>query len=330
MSQVWIARAAWASLLLVACGDAETPAPHAPVPTRDPVEVAEPDAGGVDREAASDPSRGLPDAPAACAQLAVSGARVVPTVWLLIDGSGSMVAGFDGLVGSSRWTVLRNALLADGTGLVSRLGGSVAFGMMIYDGGLSPPGIKTDLCPGVVVVPPARDNHAALRAAYPELPLGASTPTHHALQELARRIEALPPAGDGPTYVVLATDGMPNLCDFHDGLPPTPDTERLAIETVGALANDGVHSFTISLAGSDPFLGAHLDAVARAGGISQSAFKPSNEQALVDALSSIAGQALPCTLKLEGKVAPQQACVGVVSLDGKPLACDAPDGYSLH
>lgn len=254
---------------------------------------------------------------------------MIPTVWLMLDGSGSMAAPLDLAGDSSRWSALRNTLMQDSAGLVPKLQGSVAFGLYVYDGGLSLPGVPGPQCPRVVVTEPALDNAAALSSSYPEAETGASTPTHYALLDLKQRIDAAGPRADGPTYIVLATDGMPNVCDFHDGLPSTPDTEAEAIATVQQLAAAGTQVFVISMAGEDELLKSHLTALAAAGGTGTPPFTPSSQDELADALTQIIGATASCDLKLQGVVAAGRECTGNVMLNGAPLKCDDADGYRL-
>jgi hypothetical protein len=263
----------------------------------------------------------------ACASAEVETSRVIPTVWLLIDGSGSMAAPLGTVELTSRWTALRDGLLAS-DGLIAQLQGSVAFGLFVYDGGLSLPGIPGPQCPRVVTVDPALGNLPALSAAYPELETGASTPTHYALLALQQRIIDTP-STLGPTYVVLATDGVPNLCDFHDGIPSTPDTEAEAIATVEQLRDAGTQSFVVSLAGEDPLLQAHLDAVAVAGGTGTSVFTPTSQSDLVEALTAIIGATASCDVQLHGHVQPGRDCTGTVKLEDRELTCNDADGYRL-
>ena len=247
----------------------------------------------------------------------------------MIDGSGSMAAPLSELTGPSRWSMLRDTLVADGTGLVPRLQGSVAFGLYVYDGGLSLPGIPGPQCPRVVTSDPVVNNAAALSGAYPEFETGASTPTHYALLDLKARIDAAGSSSDTPTYVVLATDGKPNVCDFHDGLPATPDTEQEAVDTVQQLSAAGTRVFVISMAGSDPDLQAHLEAVALAGGTGQKPFTPATQDELARALTQILGAASSCDVRLQGRVEKGRECSGTVLLNGAPIGCDDVDGYRL-
>ncbi|HEX5660691.1 MAG TPA: vWA domain-containing protein [Polyangiales bacterium] len=256
-----------------------------------------------------------------CGTIELTTQRVVPRVWLLIDGSGSMSASLAGLAGPSRFAVLRQALLDPTDGLVTKLAGSVAFGLMIYDGGMSPPGVYVPgLCPRVIVVEPALDNTQAISAAYPAEPTGASTPTHYALLDLQDRITAS--MSTDPSFVLLATDGKPNLCDFHDGIPASAATEQEAVDTVAQLQQAGTQTFALSLAGGDAELQAHLSSLAEAGGTGSNVFSPSSQDALVTALTEIFGGTQSCTIEVEGKIVPGKECSGEVTLDDQKLACE--------
>jgi hypothetical protein len=303
---------------LPAAGSSSTPAPS--LPAASPASTLLP---------AAAPPPQLENTQGACASAELSLTRVIPTVWLMLDGSGSMAAPLDLAGASSRWSALRNTLLHETTGLIPRLQSSVAFGLYVYDGGLSLPGVPGPQCPRVVVTEPALDNAAALSSSYPEVETGASTPTHYALLDLKQRIDAAGLRDGGPTYIVLATDGMPNLCDFHDGLPSTPDTEAEAIETVQQLSAAGTQVFVISMAGDDEILKAHLIALAAAGGTGTAPFTPSSQDELANALTQIIGATASCDLELQGVVSAGRECTGQVMLNGNVLKCDDADGYRL-
>jgi hypothetical protein len=264
--------------------------------------------------------------PEACGKADVTITRVIPRVWLLIDGSGSMAAPLAGLGGPSRFAVLRDALLNKDTGLVAKLAESVAFGLMVYDGGTSPPGVYVEgVCPRVIVVEPALDNYAAIDGAYPAGPTGASTPTHYALLDLQMRIQKA--MSSDPSFVLLATDGKPNLCDFHDGVPASAATEREAVATVAQLEQAGTKTFALSMAGGDPELQAHLAAVAAAGGTGADVFTPTSQGALVDALTQIFGGTQSCDVTVEGTIVSGKECSGDVALNERALRCD--DDYKV-
>lgn len=65
-----------------------------------------------------------------CAQGRATAAPVTPTVWLVVDGSGSMG---DDFADTSRWEALRSALMDPG-GVVQTLETTVRFGLVIYNG----------------------------------------------------------------------------------------------------------------------------------------------------------------------------------------------------
>jgi hypothetical protein len=125
-----------------------------------------------------------------CAQATVTASRMIPTVYLVIDGSSSMNAPFGG---GTRWSVLREALVG-ANGVVTRLESVVKFGMTIY-GNSNPM-----MCPMLVEVkPPALMNLAMMSGMYPQIAPGGGTPTGEALQGV---VDGLPdftqPTLDGP------------------------------------------------------------------------------------------------------------------------------------
>jgi hypothetical protein len=316
----------WSALVLaLGCGSSEAgPRPEgAPTAKVDAGATdAGPDAGSTRDARTVTRSDATASDPNACGKAELTTQRVVPRVWLLLDGSGSMSAPLGGLVGPSRFALLRQALLDPDKGLVAKLAGSVEFGLMIYDGGLSPPGIYVPgLCPRVIVVEPTLDNYQAIAAAYPAEPTGASTPTHYALVDLQARIQAA--MRSEPTFVLLATDGKPNICDFHDGIPSSFLTEQEAVDTVTQLEQAGTRTFALSMAGDDADLGAHLQAIAEAGGTGASVFSPATQDDLVASLTEIFGGTQSCSVAVEGMIVPGKECSGDVKLNEQVLRCDS-------
>jgi hypothetical protein len=269
-----------------------------------------------------------------CAGANVTFKRIVPTVWLMVDGSGSMAAGLQA-AGPSRFEVLRDALMNGTSGLVFRLQSSVAFGLYLYDGcaydpSIVGPGCPAGACPRSTVVDPALGNYGAISAHYPQAPPGTSTPTDVALGALGKHIGSnSSSAGASPRYVVLATDGEPNLCDWHDGIPSNPGFQQNAIDAVKAMVASGTEVFAISLAGSDTSLQAYLEQLAAAGGTGQHSFSPTTQDELASTLSNIVGGAVSCDVTLTGTVVSGQECNGQVKLNGTPLVCDGADGWRL-
>lgn len=303
----------------------------------------------------NDPSRGLINTPQMTANGGAAGAqlrdgqcargdivaqRVVPTIWLVIDGSGSMV---QALGDSSRWDALRGALMDPAAGVVKQLEHEVSWGMIMYDGPGGGPqplpdgGIAmfstppADTCPRLVSVEPAKDNFMAIDAMYPKEPLGGSTPTHKAIQAV---VGHLPQGGMqqldthvNPTIVVLATDGAPNDFCSMAFFPPDPSPE--VIQGVQQLAQNEVKTYVISLAGDDQNLTQHLTQVAAAGGTMKPPFLPTDKDSLVQAFKDIIGPETSCDVVLNGKVKPGIECMGKIEINGVQLGCNDPNGWML-
>jgi hypothetical protein len=286
--------------------------------------------------------------------------RFQPTVWLVIDGSGSMadplVRPADGMMaaaGGSRWDALRPALMDPMGGVVPTLEKLVKFGMVMYDGPLGGfPGTgqtlpdggpatgmpPTDECPRLVTVEPAINAFAALDPLIPALPPGGSTPTHKAMAQVLSHLPATTMLPDGtvePTYVVLATDGAPNdYCGGMQGDPfgngPDPVQEEV-VRTTMQMQSQGIPVYVISLAADDQRLATHLNAVAAAGGTQKPPFTPMNKEDLVKTFLDIIGPEVGCTVGLTSGfgVMEHVACMGKVMLNGNELPCNDPNGWKL-
>jgi hypothetical protein len=302
---------------------------------------------------------------ASCAEGLATTAPVTPTVWLVVDGSGSMDEAFEA---TTRWEALREALIDPG-GVVATLEAAVRFGLVLYDGpedgllstatcfmpenidpgclcfsgfepaccqascGATPmPAQAPAQCANVSVIEPALSNHAAIDAAYPGQPLGGSTPTDRALERVVSALSLagpMPPDSQtGPVIVVLATDGAPNdACGGTINATGVEVAQRV-VDAVSDGVSMGMRLFVISLAGDDAELRSHLQQVASVGSPGQSPFEPSTKGDLVAALRSIISGAT-CQVTLNGTVAAGQECTGEVTLNGEPLSCNSPDGFRL-
>jgi hypothetical protein len=270
-----------------------------------------------------------------CAEGLANTTPVTPTVWLVLDGSGSMNEDFGD---ETRWQALRAALMDDG-GIVSTLERNVRFGMVLYSGAESdddePPPAQ---CVDLVVVDPALDNYAALQAQLPDEEPGGWTPTDQALEHV---VDNLPvtnmPVLDGtsePTYVVLATDGAPNDRCAGDsgggggGRDFDEVTAQRVLDVVGRGASAGVKLLVISLAGDDDDLQTHLEEVATLSGSGLAPFVPATRDELVTTFQQIIGGA-SCQIALQGMVMADQACSGTVTLSGTPLVCNDDNGFRV-
>ena len=307
-----------------------------------PAHVEQPDAGqhAVPDAGNAPQEDGGPTAPRCHAGVTVR-ASGSPTVWLVIDGSGSMIDLFGSV---SRWDALREVLVNPNDGLIKSLQAELRWGLVLFDGPLpgggpnatvlpdggmihfpSPPATT---CPRTQEVEPQLNNFAALQAALPELPLGGSTPTDKALEHLLQRYPAAPASTEGPVSVVLATDGAPNDFCSESFLPP--DVRPYVVNAVRKLLDRGITTYTLSLASTDQNLMQHLTEVAANGGTGKPVFTPADKDALASALREIVGKNVDCSVRLNKCVALSHACDGAVALDGKAVPCDDQNGFSLH
>lgn len=289
-----------------------------------------------------------------CARQDISFTRVTPTVWLVLDGSGSMV---EQLGDRTRWDALREALMDPMTGVVKQLEHDVHWGMVIYDGPGGAPqaplpdggvvmfGEAATSCPRVVSVEPKADNFTDINAVYPAIPLGGSTPTDKAIEAVVAHLPAngnmqVLDGKSNPTIVVLATDGAPNdLCGGGGGPPGGgflggfgglgADVRPKVIEAVNKLAAAEVKTYVISLAGGDQNLTQHLTDVAAAGKTGKPPFIPMNKDQLLQTFRDIIGPGAACDVVLNGKVKEGSECKGKISINGKELPCNDPNGWKL-
>ena len=276
-----------------------------------------------------------------CAKQDVVTMRVVPTIWLVLDGSGSMV---EMLGDKSRFIALKEALMDPTSGVVKTLEKDVKWGMVMYDG-LSPfPVMLPDggvamfstppamTCPRILTVEPKKDNFMDIAAMYPPDPLGGSTPTDKALEAV---VSHLPNGGQGPvldgmvqpTIVVLATDGAPNDFCTMDLFPP--DVRPKVLSAVKKLADANIKTYVISLAGDDQMLTQHLSEVATMGKSGKAPFIPMNKDQLVQTFKDIIGPETACVIVLNGKVKPGLECKGKLEINNRVLECGSENGWKL-
>ena len=281
-----------------------------------------------------------------CARQEVSTTRIVPTIWLVVDGSGSMVEALSQSDSTSRWTALRGALMDPQMGVVKSLEHHVKWGLVMYDGPL-PSGFAERLpdggvamfssgpamtCPRVVIVEPALDNFNAIDMAYTKDPLGGSTPTDKALDAVVMHLsdestQMAPDTQSGPVMVVLATDGAPNDFCSNDLFPA--DVRPKVIDAVNQLTAMNEKLYVISLAGEDMMLTQHLNEVAKAGATGKPPFIPRNKDELIQTFRDIIGPGAACDVMVAGSIKQGSECNGTVQINGSPLACDNDNGWRL-
>jgi hypothetical protein len=152
-----------------------------------------------------------------CAEADVSTSRLIPTVHIVVDGSGSMV---DPYGGTTKWEALREALIDPSAGIVAQLDDSVRFGLTVFQSIMMAdwmPGQPLPMlgCPILTGPDAALNNYEPIRDAIaPITPVGG-TPTAEAMAAVVAKLQASSAAPDsdvGIQIVLLVTDGEPNGC----------------------------------------------------------------------------------------------------------------------
>ena len=164
-----------------------------------------------------------------CQSVEVTPTRSIPNVMFLVDQSGSMDDDDFGPMNLNRWTAAHSAI----TSIVSDpLDDIVRFGLTTYT---SRNGDDNAPCPRLPVtgdpfagsprVDFSLDAGSAIGdtgiypSSYPN-DAGEDTPTGDSIDALAGLIQLSPPPNEGPTIIVLATDGEPDSCECPDSGHP--------------------------------------------------------------------------------------------------------------
>jgi von Willebrand factor type A domain-containing protein len=288
---------------------------------------------GIEREVAPlavDAPEALPEL-AGCVDITRSYSSVPATVLLLIDQSQSMSFPFGD---STRWSVLREAIVDPDVGLLASLDPSARVGLMLYTGR---GGFDNPLgCPLITQVSAEFDNVESVREAYlaAEPQRGGDTPTGESIAQAALALSSVTSAS--PRYILLATDGEPDTCAQpkpSEGLPQ-------ALEAASAAFAQGIRVFVLGVsdgldawrvqqlanagAGKDPNLAYGVDADA------EQPFSASTDpRELAGQLRGIIGDVRSCTIELGARVGTERAFEGRLVLDGRPLANDRLDGWTF-
>lgn len=266
-----------------------------------------------------------------CQSIQVTPTRSIPNVMFLVDQSGSMTSGFGG--GLNRWEAAHTAI----TQIVSEIDSIVRFGLTTYqsEGGGSTP----DQCPIFdTQVGFAMNNFDTINMSYPAtFPGGSDTPTGDSIDVLVDIIKADPPPADGPTIIVLATDGEPDTCEQPN--PQNGQAEAVAAATAACVAQNGActqyQTFILSV--GNEVGAAHLQDMANVGiGLAENGSEgnapywvANNPQELVDAFSEIISASISCEVQIDKPFDDRdKACSeGDVRLNGTPLTC--PDDWRV-
>ncbi|MGB5694665.1 MAG: vWA domain-containing protein [Polyangiales bacterium] len=265
-----------------------------------------------------------------CQSIQVTPTRSVPNVMFLVDQSGSMTENF---AGQPRWTAAHGAI----TEIVADLESIVRFGLTTYtsnNGNSNPPCPRLPVAGDPFAASPRVDfglnnssaisNNSIYPSAYPN-DAGGDTPTGDSIDALVGVIQASPPPAEGPTIIVLATDGEPDTCE-----QPNPQNGQAEAVTAATAAHAaGLDVFILSV-GND-VSDAHLQQMANVG-----VGKPANEsgdpapfwkattpELLADAFQQIISDSISCEVQIDKPFDDVTlACAeGDVRLNGTPLSC---------
>ncbi len=272
-----------------------------------------------------------------CNDLEVGFEKVIPTVMLVVDQSGSMTAAFPG---GTRWSVVHDALM----GVATMLQADVRFGLTLFTSPKNAVGQGLK-CPMLTKVPIALNSAVAVKKVYdvamplsqgPLSPQGSGdTPTGESIEAITADLDLF--TDPGPKFMILATDGDPDTCaDFDPGTDPGFAAARQrSIDAVAAAYSKKVGTFVIGV--SDDVHAFHLQDLANAGaglpvGGAELAkyYHPTNSAEMASALQAIVGNVRTCVFTLGKTVNLPNASNGTVILDGKKLEYGDPNGWKMN
>jgi hypothetical protein len=301
-----------------------------------------------------------------CGELSVTPKPVVPTVLILVDNSSSMFE-----PRAELWDVLYASLMDPTMGVVKPLEDQVRFGFASYKG-LSPTATGNDpACATITSVPYGLNNFQKIDEVYRMLGTGPitkwETPTGFAIDQVSAELAALMPDPPGPKYILLVTDGNPNICQLAD-----PQCgQDIAIKAVQDAKAKGIGTFAIGIgeiAGScDTQAGRcgvqHLQDIANAGqglpvepppdaflnqpcanfynralqatyaAVGQGAMAPyftaTSGAQLKTALEELLKSVVSCTFDMDAIVTGNPA-LGKVAVGGTPISYNTVDGWRLE
>ncbi len=276
-----------------------------------------------------------------CQSVTITPTRSIPNVMFLVDQSGSMDAAFGG--GENRWEAANTVI----NGVVQSTDSIVRYGLTTYtsqDGNNNPP------CPRLPTkIDFALNNSSNIGddSQYPytnPTNAGADTPTGDSIDALVSNVLSSPPPNEGPTIIVLATDGAPDSCEYPN---PSNSTQRTqaegeAVTAAGASHDAGIDLFVLWVGTlSDDNVRAHLQEVANEGvglpangsGGDAPFWVGTDPQSLADEFREIIGASISCEVQMDKRFDDKEkACndpQSDVRLNGEALPCSDTDGWRV-
>ena len=285
-----------------------------------------------------------------CQSVTITPTRSIPNVMFLVDQSGSMDANDFGPMNLNRWTAAHSAITSIASDPLDDI---VRFGLTTYT---SENGYDNAPCPRLPVAGDplagrarvdfdlntgsAIGNNSVYPSSYPN-DAGNDTPTGDSIDALVDLISASPPPDEGPTIIVLATDGEPDSCECpdsgHPGCstnPPPPSARDQAVSAAANAHSEGIDVFVLWVGEltSDSTRN-HLQDVANAGVTGTGMVWVGDDPAsLSNAFQSIVSDSISCDVQMDERFDDKdKACAeGVVRLDDGPaLACSDTNGWRV-
>jgi len=240
-----------------------------------------------------------------CPAIHFTAMPTIPSVEVLIDGSGSMSTTD---ISPDRYTAVRNGLVGT-SGVVTNLQAQVYFGAAVFT--------SDTPCPTLAKVPRALNNASAIQTLIDGVSPGGTTPTAKSIDAVVADFAANPPPSGSPPVIVLATDGEPNSCTSS-----TTNTGP-SITAAQNAYNAGIRLYILGLAGlNTTFLQdmANAGVGVQAGQPDAPYYTANDPQSLTDAFNAIIGGVLSCDLSITGgQIDTTQASSGTVVLNGVTL-----------
>ena len=256
-----------------------------------------------------------------CPTVEVQLIRIRPNVMFIVDQSGSMTRRFSG--GDNRWEAAHDAI----SEVVENRSSIVNFGLTTFtETTADDQGPVPGSCPSIIE---ANLDFNLMSIAdvgdYPRnFPGGGHTPTGESIEEVVQLLGMNPPPADGPTILVLATDGEPDTCTQHSPNEGQPES----IAAAQAAYTAGFETFILSV-GND-VAETHLNQMANVG-IGRTpndpnqapAYRANTPAELQAAFDEIVGEQITCEVDLNAQVSSgANFCAGTVSMDGNVLTCN--------
>jgi len=279
-----------------------------------------------------------------CQSVTITPTRSIPNVMFLVDQSGSMDANDFGPGNLNRWTAAHSAITSIASDPLDDI---VRFGLTTYT---SRNGNDNPTCPRLPVAgdplagSPRVDfglntgsaigNNSVYPSSYPS-DAGEDTPTGDSIDALVGLINASPPPNEGPTIIVLATDGEPDSCECpdsgHAGCAGADTPRDEAVDAATAAHADGIDVFVLWVGQlTSTSTRNHLQEVADEGvGGTGTVWVGDDPASLSNAFQTIISDSISCDVQMDKQFDNKvEACNdGDVQLNGTPLSC--PDDWRV-